>query len=391
VNDEPPTGRDNWLHHILIDLHALIRVPSWVFVLAILAMTWLIGWLWHNVSHSTPIALVSAAAYLLGTSVDWAWLSALPKFKISFGPVKPSLTGLLAVRLCLSLLPLAFDARTGVVVSILLHVAASAAIWYATGIEPFRLGITYLELQTPKLPEGKRVRLVQISDLHIERVTRRERDLIEQVKGLDADYLLLTGDYLSFSYIGEPRAIDEARLVLGKLQAKEGIYAVRGTHQVDPNALLPVLFEGLPIRWLRNEHFVTGQDGFRMTFAGASCTRDREIDIPAVNQALTGAPPDSFTVLLYHTPDLVAEAAAKGVDLYTTGHTHGGQIRLPLYGAMITATDIGKQYEMGRYDIDDLTMYVSRGIGMEGMAAPRARFLCPPEIVCIDVYGSELV
>ena len=65
--------------------------------------------------------------------------------------------------------------------------------------------------------------------------------------------------------------------------------------------------------------------------------------------------------------------------------------RLPLYGAMLTGTEIGKQYEMGRYDVDGMTMYVSRGIGMEGMAAPRARFLCPPEIVCIDVHGSKLV
>jgi predicted MPP superfamily phosphohydrolase len=395
VNDEPPTDRNNWLHHTLVGLHALARIPSWAFVLVILAVTLLIGWLWHNVSRSMPLALISAVAYLLGTFADWAWLSALPKYEISFGPIKPSLTGLLGVRLCLSLFPLAFSAALSaeirVVTGIALHVAASAAIWYATGIEPFRLGITYLELQTQKLPEGKRVRLVQISDLHVERITRRERELIERIKELDADYVLLTGDYLNFSYIGEPRAIADARQVLGQLRAKEGIYAVRGTHQVDPNALLPVLFDGLPIRWLRNEYLVVGRDGFKMTFAGASCTRDREIDMPAVNQALSGTPPDLFTVLLYHTPDLVTEAKAKGVDLYLAGHTHGGQIRLPLYGAMVTGTDIGKQYEMGRYDVDALTMYVSRGIGMEGMAAPRARFLCPPEIVCIDVYGSKLV
>jgi predicted MPP superfamily phosphohydrolase len=76
------------------------------------------------------------------------------------------------------------------------------------------------------------------------------------------------------------------------------------------------------------------------------------------------------------------------VDLYLAGHTHGGQLRLPVYGAMFTATTVGKRYEMGRYDVDGLTLYVSRGIGMEGKGAPRARFLCPPEIVCIDVIGQ---
>jgi predicted MPP superfamily phosphohydrolase len=323
-------------------------------------------------------------------------LDALPRKRLSFGPVKPSLAGLIGVRLCISLLPLAgvpfgLKAGIGVAISIILHVSASAAIWYATRIEPFQLGITHLEIQTTKLPPGQRVRLVQLSDLHIERITRRELDLIERVRDLGADYILLTGDYLNFSYIGEPRAIADARQVLGKLQAQVGIYAVRGTHQVDPNALLPILFEGLPIHWLRNEHLTVSHNGHKITFAGASCTRKREIDLPAVNQALSDVSPDLFTILLYHTPDLVAEAAGKNVDLYLAGHTHGGQIRLPLYGAMLTGTEIGKRYEMGRYDVNGMTMYVSRGIGMEGMAAPRARFLCPPEIVCIDVHGAKLV
>jgi predicted MPP superfamily phosphohydrolase len=59
-----------------------------------------------------------------------------------------------------------------------------------------------------------------------------------------------------------------------------------------------------------------------------------------------------------------------------------------LYGALITATNVRKRHEMGRYDLGGLTLYVSRGVGFEGMAAPRARFLCPPEIVCIDIVGS---
>jgi hypothetical protein len=222
----------------------------------------------------------------------------------------------------------------------------------------------------------------------VERLTRRERALIERVNRLDADYVLLTGDYLNFSYVGEERAVHDARQVLGSLRARQGIYAVRGTHQVDPNWLLPVLLEGLPVRWLRNEHLTHRRDGLSLTFAGASCTRRTEIDVPAVEQALAGIPQDAFTVLLYHTPERVSQAQAAGVDLYLAGHTHGGQIRLPLYGALLTGTETGKRYEMGRYEAGDLTLYVSRGLGMEGMAAPRARFLCPPEITCIDLRGA---
>ena len=401
VNDEPPVDPKNWFHRALVGLHELTRIPSPLLAGILLGVACVAGALWYAATRafgtdadtrSLLEAGIAAGLCALFLAVDWAWLAALPRWKVSFGPVKPPLVALLPVRLVASLLPLAARAvglppTWSALAGALPHLLLSGVIVYATYYEPFRLGVTYIELETPKLARGQRVRLVQLSDLHVERVTRRERALVDAVNALDADHVLLTGDYLNFSYIGEARAIADVRQVLGRLSAREGIYAVRGTHQVDPNALLPVLFDELPVRWLRNEHLTVGHDGHRVTFAGASCTRRRDIDVPAVERALAGAPEDAYTVLLYHTPDLVPEAASGGADLYLAGHTHGGQIRLPWYGALITATDVGKRYEMGRYDVDGLTLYVSRGVGMEGMAAPRARFLCPPEIVCIDVTG----
>jgi hypothetical protein len=96
-------------------------------------------------------------------------------------------------------------------------------------------------------------------------------------------------------------------------------------------------------------------------------------------------PGDGYYVLLYHTPDLVETAAANDVSLYFSGHTHGGQVRLPLYGAIVTLSVYHKEYEMGEYHVGPTTLYVSRGIGMEGLGLPRIRFLCPPEIVVFDL------
>jgi predicted MPP superfamily phosphohydrolase len=392
MNDEPPVNPRNLLHHALVSLHVLTRIPSALFGLLFLALAIAVGRTWYTHTAQAWPAAVAGGGYLLFIVLDWVWLAALPRWNVSFGPVKPPLAGLGLVRLLIATAPLAahpalLSAAGCALASALLHLLACGAIVYATRMEPFRLGVTHLELTTTKLDPGQRVRLVQLSDLHVERITRREREVVKRVNALQPDYVLLTGDYLNFSFIGEPQAIADARQVLGQLQARTGIYAVRGTHQVDPNALLPVLFDGLPIRWLRSEHITVSRNGYRVTFAGASCSRRRDIDLPAVERALDGVPQDAFTVLLYHTPDLASEASAMGVDLYLSGHTHGGQIRLPLYGALITGTDIGKRYEMGQYDVKGLTLYVSRGLGMEGMAAPRARFLCPPEIVCIDVRG----
>jgi hypothetical protein len=100
---------------------------------------------------------------------------------------------------------------------------------------------------------------------------------------------------------------------------------------------------------------------------------------------LAGIPTEAYTLLLYHTPDLIATAAAGGVDLYLAGHTHGGQIRLPLYGAIVTFSEYGKRYEAGRYTFGSTSLYVNRGLGMEGWIFPRVRFWCPPEVVQIEL------
>jgi predicted MPP superfamily phosphohydrolase len=96
-------------------------------------------------------------------------------------------------------------------------------------------------------------------------------------------------------------------------------------------------------------------------------------------------PDDPYRLLLFHTPDQIEVAAQSGIDLYLAGHTHGGQVRIPIYGAVITASVYYKKYEAGLYQVGNTTLYVSRGIGMEGDIAPRVRFLAPPEVVVIDL------
>jgi hypothetical protein len=113
-------------------------------------------------------------------------------------------------------------------------------------------------------------------------------------------------------------------------------------------------------------------------------TRDGQV----LSVLMEQVPQDAYSILLYHTPDLIEVANRLQIDLYLAGHTHGGQVRLPLWGAIITMSAYGKQYESGLYQLNPTTLYVSRGIGLEGLSMPRARFLCPPEMVLIDL-GNE--
>ena len=127
--------------------------------------------------------------------------------------------------------------------------------------------------------------------------------------------------------------------------------------------------------------------GQRVALVGVATSHDLGLDTARLDRALAGLPHDVLTILLYHSPDLILQAAERGVDLYLGGHTHGGQIRLPLYGAVVTSSLYGRRYVSGLFREGAMTMIISRGLGFEGGAAPRARFLCRPQIVSLTLQG----
>jgi predicted MPP superfamily phosphohydrolase len=253
-----------------------------------------------------------------------------------------------------------------------------------------RLGISQVNIRHSRLRDCPPLRLLQISDLHVERVTVRERRLLEIVADLQPDIIAITGDFLNISYTDDKTALDQTRELLRQLEAVAGVFIIRGSPSVDPPSVVARLAEGLNVTWLRDQVVSVDWHGCCLNIAGVECSYDLDDDELRLRGVLDGQAGDCFTVLLYHTPDLMPIASQIGVDLYLAGHTHGGQLRLPMYGAMVTASHYGKRYEMGRYDQDSTTLYVNRGVGLEGKGAPRARFLCPPEITLFTLQPDDL-
>jgi predicted MPP superfamily phosphohydrolase len=380
TGSNPPgyTSRPLHIALLLTDLlgrvHPLALAPVWL-ALAIAA-----GWPWAR-ANLAPTAAVLSLAF---TIADAASLMLLPRLGRSYGPPTPPLLGLALVRTILTTaLGLLWPTLPGLWLTAALQFAIFAIATYATWIEPFRLGVTRAELRSPKLDGHAPLRLLHVSDLHIERITPRERDLLRLAEELTPDVIVLTGDYLNLSAVYDTRAHAEARDLLARLYeaAPVPIYAVTGSPPVDRAEVVPAIFEGLPITWLLDETDELRAGGHTLRIAGLRCTRERERDGSRLRALLNGNTDDAFTLLLYHSPDLMPEAAALGIDLYLCGHTHGGQIRQPLFGALITSSDFWKRYEMGHYEEGHTTLYVNRGLGMEGKGAPRARFLAPPEVV----------
>lgn len=320
---------------------------------------------------------------------DWALLAALPRARKSFGPAKPPTLALACLRVVPALLPLPLALSAQVIGTLL--------VIYGFWIEPHRLTFTHQTLQSKKLNSGRPLRLLHLGDLHIERTTERERQLLFLVRSTAPDLILFSGDFLNLSNLRDPQAHAEVRALLQELAAPLGVFVVSGSPAVDLPELVPDLLQGLPLRWLQNERVRLEHQGHVIDLVGVTCTHKPFVDGPQLVSLLTPPPSsktddgggDVFTILLYHTPDLAPEAAEAGIDLQLSGHTHGGQVRLPFYGALFAGSLYGKRFEVGRQQVGAMTLYVTRGIGMEGKGAPRVRFLCPPEITLWEISGSD--
>lgn len=260
--------------------------------------------------------------------------------------------------------------------------------FYGMYLEPFWLTASTVAIQSPDFMAGRPLRILQISDLHVERTTRREADILAQVDVLQPDLIVLTGDYMNIDYVLDAQTFRDTRQFLQQLHAPLGVFAILGTPGVDVPHLMPELFAGLDIRLLNDEIATISLPGGDLSIIGVRF-KGRERDTLKLYNLARKLPPGAFSLLLYHTPDLAYDAAAADIDLYLAGHTHGGQVRLPFYGALITFSEYGKAFEMGEYHLDTTTLYVSRGLGMEGLGLPRIRFLAPPELVLIELSSLE--
>lgn len=246
---------------------------------------------------------------------------------------------------------------------------------YAYFIEPYWINLSRIRLETPKLKRGSKLILVQLSDIHSKGLGKNEKRIPTIVNSLKPDIICLTGDY-----INDINAVNAVREMVAKLKAKYGIFCVRGNWDL---AIAPDtdIFQGLPVQMLEGEIRRIKAQGGTIFIVGL----DIQDDISTLSHLLAFKKPGDFTLLLYHYPDLADELKGLPIDLYLCGHTHGGQIAIPSYGAILTLCKTGKKYERGLYKIGETILYVNRGIGTEGLPL---RFFSPPEIAILEIVGT---
>ncbi|MCZ8522952.1 MULTISPECIES: metallophosphoesterase [Paenibacillus] len=251
-----------------------------------------------------------------------------------------------------------------------------AAYSYARYAEPKWLDIHEVTLTLGRLPkELDGLRLVQFSDVHLgfHYDAPALEVLAETINGLNPEVVCFTGDLVDYA-VGQAGGAYVKALSL--IKASIGRYAVLGNHDYfnGPNAVEKVL-NSAGFKTLRNAGIRVERGGGSMWLAGVE---DQWHGKPNLEKAMNGAAPEDFTLLLSHCPDFADEAVNFPVDLQLSGHSHGGQVRLPLYGHVVTPK-FSKKYVIGRYELGGgkLQLYVNRGIGV---SQHQVRFLCRPEL-----------
>jgi hypothetical protein len=360
-------GLEGGTFEILVRLgERLERLPRGLFAPILLAVAYL-------AAGTLPARAILLGAFCL---FDWLLLLALPRFRLSDGPANGPALLLAILRAPFAWLPNPW--------SLFLQVGGTVLLAYGFAIEPNWVQLSHQRLRTPRWRGERSLRLLHFGDLHLESVSHRERSLVDIAGDAGPDLILISGDFLSYSNVGDRRAWELVRGVLQQLSAPLGVFAVSGTPLVDPVDVLPELFRGTPVRWLRDERITLRQGSEDFAVIGLSCTHKPFLDSARLAE-LVPHPGERLTILLYHTPDLAPDAARLGVDLQLSGHTHGGQVRLPWIGALYPSSLYGKRFEVGRHQLGGMTLYVTRGLGMEGKGAPRVRFLCRPEITLWEI------
>jgi hypothetical protein len=247
---------------------------------------------------------------------------------------------------------------------------------YASWIEPGWVEIVTIAVPVPGLNKQLNgFRIVQISDIHMSRWMDEKRldGIIAQVNALGPDVVALTGDYVHHNPEQYLPALSRA---LGNLKAKEATLAIMGNHDhwAGVSAVREAL-NGAGVRELRNETRLVRIAGVpQLAISGIDDAWEGQDHI---EQAIAQIPGFIPAILLAHEPDFADRYAKTGrYFLQLSGHSHGGQVRLPGIGAPFLPK-YGNRYPAGEYQVEQMKLYTNRGLG----AVPwHFRFNCRPEI-----------
>jgi uncharacterized protein len=229
------------------------------------------------------------------------------------------------------------------------------------------------------------LRLLHVADLHVRDGSGPSAWLPGIAAASSYDLALYTGDFIDGDEDIEPLAA-----LLSAMPDRAPSYAVFGNHdyrsmgevpRFNDNARLERTLTGIGITVLRNSAEPAGEG--RLYIAGVDDPVTKRDDISA---AMAAVPPDAACLLLAHSPDIVLRLGGHKPNLVLAGHTHGGQVRLPVIGPLVNVASVPRRLTMGYHVHQGVPLFVSRGIGYSGYDV---RFFCRPQIALLELRAAN--
>ena len=269
--------------------------------------------------------------------------------------------------------------------------AAALAIGYGYTAGQRRVDVTRLTILVKHLPADlDGLRIVQISDLHVGQYLAADRlaGYVAHVNALDPDLIVITGDIVD----RQPSDLDPSLPALSGLRARRGVIAILGNHdhRAGSDAIAARIERETEFALLRDDRLTISTPGGRLHIIGiedrgGAIRRDTD-DEQRLRSLRSEIPAKEPVILLTHRPELFESAAAAGIALTLSGHTHGGQIALRLgKGRTISLGSLMSRFTRGLFDIGGAHLYVNRGLGV---VAQPVRVGAPREIAIFELVGN---
>ena len=374
-----------------------------LFHATVLAASWRLLRRWRD----SPRAQLPVKPWLQALGLDVAVLTAvtcaasvLATLVANLGHIRPLSLGEISVRLLGQ--ALFGEAILCGTAGALLHVrmgrrlratllAGLATTLLATYVEAYRVEPHNLRLRQHYLDRSEgaeaweSIRVLHMTDIQTPVIGEHEERALRMGLASRPHLIVFTGDYVQ-NELGSPteqQAMRDLRALLARtgFRAPLGVFATDG----DAGPQCREVFAGTEVRCLVDDSaLVTLPSGSTLKVTGLSRNRGRERNGARLASLLSRGSAADHQFVISHAPDFV-DVAPGTLDLVLAGHTHGGQVVLPLFGPPHTAIRLPRRYAGGLHEYRGIPLHVSRGVGMERGFAPPVRFLCPPEICVLDV------
>lgn len=262
--------------------------------------------------------------------------------------------------------------------------------YYARNIEPKLLDINRNKISHPLIPQGfDQFKIVQFSDTHLgfQYSLDQLKKLVRKINHLKPDIIVFTGDLMDApnKYMNSEKIIP---ILLG-LEAPFGKFAIYGNH--DHGGYGTDIYNNVMTKsnfvLLQNESYeikLINQNSINIIGLD-----DAMLGSPNLEKAMAGLPKDTYNILLAHEPDIAVQALGKNIHLQLSGHSHGGQVKIPFMGALITPPFSELYYE-GFYELENteypFTLYVNRGLGTTRLPF---RFMSKPELTVFTLVPRK--